>query len=142
LLTVTGIASLIGAPFGAHGVNLAAITAAICTSSDAHPDHARRWSVGMLYAGCYLVLALFSPILVRFFLALPHDVIAALTGLALIPALLGAIEGAMAVREERDAAITTLLVTASGLTLFHLGAAFWGLVAGFVALGIRAALKR
>jgi len=142
LLTVTGIASLIGAPFGAHGVNLAAITAAICTSGDAHPDHAKRWSVGMLYAGCYLVLALFSPILVRFFLALPHDVIAALTGLALIPALLGAIEGAMAAREERDAAITTLLVTASGLTLFHLGAAFWGLVAGFVALGIRAALKR
>ncbi|WP_343612905.1 benzoate/H(+) symporter BenE family transporter [Novosphingobium sp.] len=142
LLTVTGIASLIGAPFGAHGVNLAAITAAICTSSDAHPDHARRWSVGLLYAGCYLVLALFSPILVRFFLALPHDVIAALTGLALIPALLGATEGAMAAREERDAAITTLLVTASGLTLFHLGAAFWGLAAGFVALGIRAALKR
>lgn len=142
LLSITGLASLIGAPFGVHGVNLAAITAAICTNADAHPDKDRRWTVGMLYAACYLLLALFSPSLVRFFMALPHSMIAALTGLALIPALIGALDGAMAKHDQRDPAIVTLLVTASGLSLHGLGAAFWGLVAGFAALGIKLALKQ
>ncbi|PJG47125.1 benzoate transporter [Sphingobium sp. LB126] len=142
LLAGTGLASLAAAPFGAHAVNLAAITAAICTSEEAHPDQARRWTVGVLYAGCYLVLALLAPLLVRFFLALPHDVIAALTGIALIPALVGVLETAVAAKDERDAAIVTFLATGSGIALFGLGAAFWGLLSGFAALGARALLRR
>lgn len=142
LLAGVGLASLLAAPFGAHGVNLAAITAAICTNPDAHPDAAQRWVVGVIYAGFYLLLALFSPFLVGVFLALPHAVIAALTGLALIPALLGALEGMLAPAADRDPAIVTFLATASGLSLLGIGSAFWGLMAGFFALGARALLGR
>jgi benzoate membrane transport protein len=142
LLVGTGLSSLLMAPFGAHGVNLAAITAAICTSEEAHPDRARRWVVGVIYASFYLLLALFSPVLVRVFFALPHLVIAALTGIALIPALMGAIESMLTARDERDAAIVTFLATGSGVALLGLGSAFWGLVAGFVALGVRALLRK
>ncbi len=142
LLVGTGVATMIAAPFGAHAVNLAAITAAICTSQDAHPDKARRWTVGVIYAGFYLVLAFFAPALVRLFLALPSSVILSLTGIALIPALVGAIETMLATPQDRDAAVVTFLATGSGLALFGLGAAFWGLLAGFAALGAKALLKR
>lgn len=141
LLAGVGLASLLAAPFGAHGVNLAAITAALCTNPEAHPDAARRWVVGVIYAGFYLLLALFSPFLVGVFLALPHTAIAALTGLALIPALLGALEAMLAPTADRDPAIVTFLATASGLSLFGVGSAFWGLTAGFLALGVRALLR-
>lgn len=142
LLAGVGLASLLAAPFGAHGVNLAAITAAICTNEEAHPVAEKRWTVGMIYAGFYLLLALFSPFLVGLFLALPHAVIAALTGVALIPALLGALESMLAEKADRDPAIVTFLATASGLALFGIGSAFWGLAAGFLALGVRALLNR
>jgi benzoate membrane transport protein len=137
LLSATGVTWMVFAPFGAHAVNLAAITAAICTSEDAHPDRARRWTVAVIYGGYYLLLAIFSPALVRLFLALPHAVIATITGLALIPALIASIENALSTKDERDAAIVTLLATGSGLVLFGLGSAFWGLVLGFAALGAK-----
>ena len=142
LLLITGIASMIAAPFGAHSVNLAAITAAICTGDEAHADRARRWIVGILYAGFYLFLAIFASTLVRVFLALPSTVIMVLTGIALMPALTGAIDNMLVEKSQRDAAIVTFLATGSGLSLFGLGAAFWGLVAGFVALAVKALLAR
>ncbi len=142
LLVGSGIAWLAAVPFGAHGLNLAAITAAICTADEAHPDRAKRWTVGILYAAFYLLLAIFSPLLVRVFLALPPTVIAALTGVALIPALLGAMETMLADRSDRDPAILTFLATGSGLTLFGLGSAFWGLVVGFLALAASRWLAR
>ncbi len=137
LIVGSGFAWLAAAPFGAHGLNLAAITAAICTAEEAHPDQAKRWMVGMLYAGFYLLLAIFSPLLVRLFLALPPPVIAALTGVALIPALLGAMESMMTAKSDRDPAILTFLATGSGMALFGLGSAFWGLVVGFLALAAK-----
>lgn len=142
LIVTTGVASFLAAPFGAHGINLAAITAAICTSADAHPDRARRWTVGVIYAACYAVLGLFAPALVRVFVGLPPAAIAALTGVALIPALLGALESALEDRGAREAAGLTFLAAGSGLTLYGLGAAFWGLVAGLAALAIQALLRR
>lgn len=142
LLLGGGLAWLAAAPFGAHGVNLAAITAAICTHDTAHPDAGRRWQVGLLYAGFYLLLAIFAPLLVRLFLALPVGVIGALTGIALIPALLGALEGMLTVRKDRDPALVTFLATGSGLALFGFGSALWGLAAGFAALGVTRALSQ
>jgi benzoate membrane transport protein len=142
LLFSTGIASMIAAPFGAHAVNLAAITAAICTGDEAHADRSRRWIVGILYAGFYLLLAIFASTLVRVFLALPPTVIMVLTGIALIPALTGAIGNMLVEKSQRDAAMVTFLATGSGLSLFGLGAAFWGLLAGFVALAVKAMLAR
>lgn len=142
LLWGTGLATLLAAPFGAHGVNLAAITAAICTNAESHPDRNERWKVGVIYAGCYLLLAVFCPVIVRLFFALPSAVVSVLTGIALIPALTSATSAMLTTTEERDAAIVTFLATGSGMTLFGLGSAFWGLVAGIAALAVRSTLRR
>ena len=136
ILLVTGLTTLVLAPFGAHGVNLAALTAALCTGPEAHPDPARRWRVGMLYAGFYLLLALFSAPLVGLFMALPPETVAALTGVALLAPLGGALTGMLNAPEDREAALLTFVTTASGVVLLGVGSALWGLVAGFVALGI------
>ena len=142
LLVGTGLISMLVAPFGGHSICLAAITAAICTGEEAHPDPARRWNVAMLYAGFYVILALTAPLLVRFFVALPHHTIAALAGVALIPAIVGALVTAMSSKEERDAAIVTFLATGSGVVIYGLGAAFWGLAVGAGALVARKLLPR
>lgn len=142
LLLGTGLASLLLAPFGALGINLAAITAAICTGDDAHPDPKRRWTVGLYYGVIYLVLAAFSPLLVRLFLAMPPSALAALTGIALLVPLSSAISTMLAEPSDRDAAILTFVATASGVSLFGIGAAFWGLVIGFVALGAKRLLAK
>jgi benzoate membrane transport protein len=137
VLLATGAASLAAAPFGAHAVNLAAITAAICTSPDAHPDKARRWTVGVAYAGLYLALAAFSAPLVRFFMAMPPATIAAIAGLALLGPLAGALGSMLEAPRDREAAVLTFAATASGLTLAGIGSAFWGLAVGFLVLGVR-----
>ena len=134
LILSTGVASVIAAPFGAHGVNLAAITAAICTGSDAHPDPDRRWIVGVIYGGFYLVVALFAAPLAGLFIAMPTAPLAVITGLALIAPLSGALGSMMQDAASREAAVMTFAATASGLTLFGIGSAFWGLVVGFVCL--------
>lgn len=132
-----GLTSTILAPFGAHGVNLAAITAAICTGPEAHPDPARRWTVGVLYGLFYLVVALFAAPLAGLFIAMPAGALAVLTGLALIAPLTGSLAGMTAVVEDREAAVLTFAATASGAAMFGVGSAFWGLAIGFIALAAR-----
>lgn len=134
LILSTGVASLLIAPFGGHGVNLAAITAAICTGPDAHPDAAMRWIVGVIYGGLYLVVALFAAPLAGLFIAMPPAVLAAITGLALIAPLTGALQSMMGETVSRETAVLTFAATASGVALFGVGSAFWGLVVGFSAL--------
>ena len=136
LIFWTGLASTLLAPFGAHGVNLAAITAALCTGPDAHPDAAKRWQVGVIYGLFYLVVALFAAPLAGLFIAMPSSTLALITGLALIAPLTGALSSALSLPHHREAAILTLAATASGLSLFGIGSAFWGLVVGFAALAI------
>lgn len=140
LLLGAGVASLLVAPFGAHSVNLAAITAALCTGADAHPDPARRWIVGLIYAGIYVLLALFSVPLVALFVAMPPATVAIIAGIAVIGPLSAALQGMLATPEHRDAAVLSFAATASGLSLWGIGAAFWGLVIGFAALAARALL--
>ena len=134
LILATGLTSLIAAPFGAHGVNLAAITAALCTGPDAHPDPAQRWVVGVIYGGFYVVVALFAAPLAGLFIAMPPAVLAIITGLALIAPLTGALGAMLAKPDEREAAVLTFAATGSGVALFGIGSAFWGLVVGFAAL--------
>lgn len=141
LLLGTGLASLVTALFGAHAVCLAAITAAICTCEEAHPDRTRRYTVGVLYATFYLALALVAPALVRLFLALPKTAISVFTGVSLIPALLGAVENMLSDQRQREAALITFLAAGSGLRLLGLGSAFWGIVAGLLALGAKTLLR-
>ena len=134
LLLSTGLATVVLAPFGAYGINMAAIVAAICTGPDAYPDPGRRWIVGVLYGGLYLIVALFAAPLAGLFIAMPPGALAVLTGLALIGPLTGALTGAIAEPDHREAAVIAFAATASGVALFGIGSAFWGLMAGFLAL--------
>lgn len=136
ILAVTGLASLATAPFGAHATNLAAITAAICTGPDTHPDPDRRWLAGPLYGLCYLVLAAFGSSLVELFAAMPPALITTVAGVALLGPLAGAMASAMADDRQRFAAVLSFAVTASGVAAFGIGAPFWGLVAGLAVLGL------
>lgn len=135
-LTVTGGLSALSAVFGAHPVSMAAITAAICLGPEVHPDKDRRWRVGLAYAGVWVALGLLSPTVLELLAALPPPVVAALVALALLAPLAGALAGAFAAPGQRFAATLTLAVTASGVAAFGVGAAFWGLAAGLVALGL------
>jgi benzoate membrane transport protein len=130
LIAGTGLVSLLTAPFNAHTTNLAAISAAICTGPDTHPDPQKRWLTGPFYALAYLVFAIFGASLVAIFAVLPPSLIALVAGLALMAPLANALSISLATDEHRAAAITAFAVTASGLTLFGIGGAFWGLVAG------------
>lgn len=142
ILAATGLVSVLTAPFGAHTSNLAAISAAICTGPDTHPDPAKRWMVGPFYTLSYLVFAIFSAALIAFIAALPPELIKTVAGLALIGAFAGALGSALQDEAKRFPAVLTLVVTASGLTLFGIGSAFWGLVAGLVTLGMEALANR
>lgn len=135
-LGVTGVLSAGSALFGAHPVNMAAITAAICLGDEVHPDKAKRWVVGLAYAGAWTALGLAGPAILALLGALPPVVMQALVGLALLAALTGAMAGAYARPELRFAATVTLGVTASGVAAFGVGAAFWGLVAGLMVVGL------
>lgn len=133
IIGVTGLASLLLAPFGAHGVNLAAITAAICTGKEAHEDADKRYIAGMAAGLCYIVIGTFGGTLALLFSSLPRELIAALAGLALTGAITTGLIGTVHDEQHRDASVITFLVTASGMSFLGLGAAFWGLVIGALA---------
>lgn len=133
LVGATGLLSLLSAPFGSHGVTLAAITAAICTGPESHPDAGRRYMAGVAYGVFYILLSVVAGAVAVFFQALPAALIAALAGLALLGAILGGMSTAMANPTRREAALITLLATASGFSAWGIGSAFWGLIAGLVA---------
>ncbi len=142
VLAVTGVASLATAFMGAHTSNLAAISAALCTGSDAHPDPAKRWMTGPFYALFWGLIALFGASLVGLFGALPPALLATVAGTALLGSMAGAMGAALAGDQDRLAAAGTLAVTVSGVTLMGVGSAFWGLVFGLLVLGIDRFLKR
>lgn len=130
------------APFGAFTINLAAITAAICTGPDAHPDKSRRYGAALAYAAGYTVLALFTAPIVNLFATLPPDTVAAIAGVTLLLPLANALGGIFAEPGPREPALITFAATASGFALFGIGSAFWGLVAGFLALGAQRLLAK
>ena len=130
LFTVTGVFSLFSAPFGGHAVNLAAITAALCAGEDAHPDPKRRYWAAVIAGATYILLGLCAGAAVAFISASPPILIQAVAGLALVGAFGSALMGAVSAPQDREAAVLTFLVTASGLTFFGISGAFWGLIAG------------
>lgn len=141
-LRVTGFFSLISAPFGAGTSNLAAISAALCTNPDAHPDPKKRWMTGPVYAAIYVVFALFGASLVAIFAVLPITLIALVAGLALSGPFINAMTLALKVEEERLAAIVTFAVTASGIAFFGVGSAFWALLAGLIVAALEHMRKK
>ncbi len=141
-LTITGLASALSAPFGAHTTTMAAITASLCTGPDTHPDPAQRWKSGLFYGLFYLILAAVGVTVVAGFAALPTAIIATVAGLALIGPLTGALSTGLSTEETRFPAVLTLTATASGLSLFGVGSAFWGLALGMLALFLDQIAKR
>ncbi|MEZ3500307.1 benzoate/H(+) symporter BenE family transporter [Pantoea sp. KPR_PJ] len=133
LMSWTGLVALLLSPFGGFSVCIAAITAAICMGEEVDADPQRRWIAAAL-AGLFYLLAGFSGALIAtLFVALPAPLIATLAGLALLSTFSGSLTRALADADTRDTAVITFLVTASGITLLGIGAAFWGLVAGLIA---------
>ncbi|KRC70329.1 benzoate transporter [Achromobacter sp. Root83] len=133
IVGTTGLASLLLAPFGSHGVNLAAITAAICTGKEAHEDAGKRYVAGIACGLIYVLIGTFGGALAMLFSSLPKELIATLAGLALVGAITTGLVGAVVDEKHRDASVLTFLVTASGMSFMGLGAAFWGLVIGGLA---------
>ena len=128
----TGAANVVLVPFGGFALNLAAITAAICMGPEAHPDPARRY-VAAVWAGIfYLLVGVFGATVAGLFAAFPSELVLAIAGIALFGTLGNSLATALHAVDEREAALVTFLVTASGLSLLGIGAAFWGLVAGVI----------
>jgi benzoate membrane transport protein len=141
LVTTGGLSALAGL-FGAHTISMAAITAAICLGEDVHPDRNQRWKVGLWYAGVWGLLGLFGPIAITVLHAMPPAIMTLLVGLALLGPLTGALSAAFTPIPSRFAAGLTLTVTASGLGLAGVGAAFWGLLAGLSMLTLERQTRR
>ena len=137
VIATTGLATLLLAPFGSFGLNLAAITAAICMGPEAHPDPKRRYVAPVAAGVAYLLIGLGGGAVVGLMAAFPHALVVAVAGLALLGTITGALASALAVERHRDAAAITFLVTLSGVTLGGIGAPFWGVVAGAAALGVQ-----
>ncbi|MBC7467168.1 MAG: benzoate/H(+) symporter BenE family transporter [Bdellovibrio sp.] len=130
LITLSGLVNLIAAPFGGFAINLSAVTAAICMGPEAHPDPERRYTGGITSGIFYVIIGLFAGFVSSLFAAFPKELVATLAGLALIGTIGQSLASAIEKDSEREAAFITFITTASGVTLFGIGAAFWGLISG------------
>ncbi|GAB3716385.1 benzoate/H(+) symporter BenE family transporter [Nocardiopsis oceani] len=135
----TGATNMVLAPFGCYGMNLAAITAAICTGPQAHPDRERRYLAGVWAGVFYLCVGLFGATVASLLATLPSTLVLAIAGLGLLGTIGGSLASAVAEEGSREAAVVTFLATASGFTLFGVGSAFWGLLAGVLTLFVTGA---
>ncbi|NJS35460.1 MAG: benzoate/H(+) symporter BenE family transporter [Brachymonas sp.] len=137
IISMTGVATFLLAPFGGFALNLSAITAAICMGKEAHPDPDKRYIASSVCGMIYIFIGLFASIVTALLTAFPKELIAAIAGLALLGTIAGGLATALQEEKHRDAAIITFLVTLSGVTLAGIGAAFWGVVAGSLALFVQ-----
>ncbi len=132
LITVTALVTLLLAPFGVYSIGIAAITAAICMAKDVHPDPQKRYTAAVAAGVFYLLAGLLGGSIGTLFTALPAPLIHTIAGLALLGTISGSLHRALTEEKQRDAAIVTFLITASGIQLFGVGSAFWGLIGGVI----------
>jgi benzoate membrane transport protein len=148
VLVGTGAATVVGAPFGGHVVNLAAISAALCAGPDAHPDPDRRWIASTFAGACYVAFGLSAGLLSALVAIAPAGLVETVAGLALLTTLGAALAAATgddrpaALGGHREAAVLTFLVTASGVTVAGISSAFWGLLAGLATVAVLAPVAR
>ena len=138
IISWTGVLSFLLAPFGCFAINMAAITAAICASENSHPDSGKRYFATISAGIFYLVSGVFAASIVALFAAFPVSLVLTLAGLALFSTIGNSLNQALVNSDMREPALITFLITLSGVTLFGIGSAFWGLVGG----GVAAALVR
>jgi len=134
VITLTGVATLVLAPFGAFALNLSAITAAICMGPEAHENPAKRYTAAVSCGALYVLIGIFGATVTGVLTAFPAELVAAIAGLALLGTIGNALSGALQDERNREAALITFLVTLSGVTLVGVGSAFWGVVAGSLAM--------
>jgi benzoate membrane transport protein len=137
IITLTGLATLVLAPFGAFALNLSAITAAICMGREAHPDVSKRYAAAVSCGAIYILIGLFGGAFIGVLLSFPKELIAAIAGLALLGTIGSGLAVAVKDESHREAAIITFLVTLSGVVIAGVGSAFWGVVAGTLALFVQ-----
>jgi len=137
VITITGAATLLLAPFGAFALNLSAITAAICMGKEAHPDPDKRYTASVSCGLLYLVMGVFGAAVTSLLAAFPKELVAAIATLALLGTIGGGLAAAVKEESHREAALITFLVTLSGVVIAGIGSAFWGLVAGALALFVQ-----
>jgi benzoate membrane transport protein len=137
IITLTGLATLVLAPFGAFALNLSAITAAIVMGHEAHEDKAKRYTAAVSCGAIYVLIGLFGAAVTGVLLAFPKELVAAIAGLALLGTIANGLHSALADERHREAAIITFLVTLSGVVIAGVGSAFWGVVAGSLALFVQ-----
>lgn len=137
ILTVTGIATLVLAPFGAFALNLSAITAAICMGPEAHPDRDKRYTAAVVCGALYVAIGLVGALVTGLLIAFPRELVMAIAGIALLGSIGGGLHAALKDDQHREAALITFLVTLSGVAIAGIGSAFWGVVAGAVALFVQ-----
>ena len=142
IITMTGLATLVLAPFGAFALNLSAITAAICMGREAHPDPAKRYTAAVSCGAIYIVIGLLGGAFIGVLMSFPKELIAAIAGLALLGTIGSGLAVAVHDESHREAAIITFLVTLSGVVIAGVGSAFWGVVAGAVAFFVQQCGKR
>jgi len=137
IITLTGIATLVLAPFGAFALNLSAITAAICMGPEAHEDRNKRYTAAVSCGAIYVVLGVFGAAITGVLTAFPKELVAAIAGLALLGTIGSGLATALREESHREAALITFLVTLSGVVIAGVGSAFWGVVAGAIALVVQ-----
>ncbi|WP_330149918.1 benzoate/H(+) symporter BenE family transporter [Shewanella xiamenensis] len=132
LITVTGLMGVLFAPFGGFAFNLSAITAAICMGKEADPNPATRYWAAVWGGVFYFITGLLGATVVGLFAAFPKELVLAIAGLALLGTIGNSLTAALADNDEREVAVITFLVTASGVSVLGIGSAFWGLLLGFL----------
>ena len=137
LVGTTGLVNLLLAPFGAFGINLAAISAAICMGQEAHPDASKRYTAAVWCGLLYVLIGIFGAVVAGLLAAFPQELIMAIAGLALLGSLGGGLAAALQQDSSREAALITFLVTLSGVVIAGVGSAFWGVIAGGLTLFVQ-----
>lgn len=137
LITMTGLATLVLAPFGAFALNFSAITAAMCMGPEAHEDRTRRYTAAVTCGVMYVVIGLFGAVITGLLVAFPSELVVAIAGLALLGTIGNGLAAALHHDGRREAALITFLVTVSGVVVAGVGSAFWGVVAGSLALFVQ-----
>lgn len=132
LVSWTGIAQAIFAPFGAFSTNIAAISAAVSLDEQVHQDPAKRYIAGMACGVFYIFMGIFAATLTGLLLSFPREMITTLAAIALFATIGHNISIAFKEDLDRDAALITFLMSASGVQFLGIGSAFWGLVIGFI----------
>ena len=137
LITMTGLATLVLAPFGGYALNFSAITAAICMGPEAHPDRDKRYTAAVSCGLLYVVIGIFGAVVTGLLTAFPKELVVAIAGLALLGTIGNGLAAALRDEPHREAALITFLVSLSGVVVAGVGSAFWGVVAGSLALFVQ-----